>query len=65
MWPGSLCNDCLHLRAIRSKRGSIFYLCGKAQEDERYRKYPPQPVLRCGGHVPRPAPEDTDTGTQN
>src|SRR5215475_2067860 len=39
-----LCADCLHARRIESSRGSIFYLCLRAEHDPAYKKYPPLPV---------------------
>jgi hypothetical protein len=46
----SLCHSCSWLRLITSGRGSRFFLCRKAQDDPRYAKYPPQPILRCSGY---------------
>ena len=46
----SLCRSCKHVRQITSGTGSTFYLCLLAQADQRFRKYPPQPVVRCEGH---------------
>ncbi|MBK7949499.1 MAG: hypothetical protein IPK00_12345 [Deltaproteobacteria bacterium] len=50
-----LCGSCLHLREQASRRGSVFYRCARADEDERYPRYPALPVLRCRGHEPRGA----------
>lgn len=45
-----LCALCVHARVIRSSKGSEFWLCGRSQQEpERFRKYPPLPVLRCAG----------------
>ena len=44
---GSLCEDCAHVRANRSAKGSTFLMCRLGVEDESWPKYPPQPVLRC------------------
>lgn len=52
----SLCEDCVHVRIIRSERGSTFYMCKLAAQDARYPKYPGQPVLSCAGHA---APDST------
>jgi hypothetical protein len=46
----SLCESCRHLREIVSGRGSRFLLRLLSQSDKRFPKYPPQPVLKCGGH---------------
>jgi hypothetical protein len=46
--PG-LCATCLHRRLLRSRR-SVFLRCGLAETDERFLRYPPLPVMRCGGY---------------
>jgi hypothetical protein len=46
-----LCADCLHARRIESSRGSLFYLCLRAEHDPAFRKYPQLPVTRCPGYV--------------
>jgi hypothetical protein len=48
-FPSSLCHRCTHLRTTANARGSVFMMCEKAKVDERFTKYPPQPVGRCGG----------------
>lgn len=50
-----LCATCGHARSVRSGRGSVFVLCGRAATDRRFRKYPPLPVVRCAGYEPIPA----------
>ena len=45
-----LCPGCAHVRVIESATGSRFLMCGLAKLDERFAKYPPQPVVRCAGH---------------
>lgn len=49
---GGLCPGCKHVRRIESARGSVFLRCTLASADPRFPKYPPQPVVRCLGHVP-------------
>jgi hypothetical protein len=49
----SLCESCRHLREVVSAKGSRFLLCLLSQVDSRFPKYPPQPVLRCGGYEKR------------
>lgn len=44
-----LCGACVHARTVVSGRGSVFWLCGRAATDPRFRKYPPLPVVRCPG----------------
>jgi hypothetical protein len=46
----SLCKSCEHVREIVSGTGSRFLLCRLSQTDERFAKYPPQPVIRCEGY---------------
>lgn len=42
-----LCSSCIHVRVIRSAKGSEFLLCGMHATDDRFSKYPPQPVVQC------------------
>lgn len=46
--PG-LCASCVHLRILTSRR-SAFARCGKAEEDDRFLRYPPLPVVECAGY---------------
>lgn len=48
--PG-LCADCVHRRLVASKR-STFLLCGLAEVDPRFPRYPPLPVVSCAGYRP-------------
>lgn len=50
-----LCPACAHARRTPG-RNTVFLRCARAQDDPRYPKYPPQPVLVCPGHVPERAP---------
>jgi hypothetical protein len=45
----SLCQDCTHVKLVRSEHGSTFFLCRLAATDPRFAKYPAQPVLDCSG----------------
>jgi hypothetical protein len=47
-----LCADCSHAKRIESSRGSIFYLCRRAEREPAYRKYPQVPVTNCAGYEP-------------
>jgi hypothetical protein len=47
-----LCATCAHRRAITSRRGSMFVLCGKSAADPRFPRYPRLPVVRCDGFTP-------------
>jgi hypothetical protein len=49
----SLCKICEHLREVVSGTGSRFLLCRLSQTDQRFPKYPPQPVIRCEGYGQR------------
>lgn len=45
----SLCQQCAHRRDVVTGKGARFLLCTKAMSDQRYEKYPPQPIVRCTG----------------
>lgn len=47
-----LCSICRHARRTGNRRGSVFYLCERAGWDDRLRRYPPLPRLRCPGYEP-------------
>lgn len=47
-----LCENCHHVRIVRSDRGSIFYLCELSFTDSRFKKYPTIPILNCSGYEP-------------
>lgn len=38
------------MREIVSGKGTRFVLCQKSHEDERFAKYPLQPIGRCAGY---------------
>ena len=48
-FPDSLCHRCMHLRLVRSGRGSTFLMC----QEPSLPKYTAQPVRACGGFAPR------------
>jgi hypothetical protein len=49
--PGGLCDTCAHRKLIHTTRGSSFSMCLRHRDEpERYAKYPPLPVHRCGGY---------------
>ena len=50
--PAGLCATCEHLRVLASKR-SVFVRCGLAEVDPRFPKYPPLPMVACGGYSKR------------
>jgi hypothetical protein len=49
--PEGLCASCRHAKRITSSKGSEFLLCGLSEADDRFRKYPPLPVLSCVGYT--------------
>lgn len=46
----SLCETCVQMRKIVTPKGSRFLLCQLSQTKSDFPKYPPQPVVRCGGY---------------
>jgi hypothetical protein len=60
--PAGLCDSCRHQRVVRNTRGSVFSLCRRAREDDRYPRYPRLPVIGCPGYEPGPreGPDDDD-----
>ncbi len=56
MDPGvGLCSVCAHVRTAGNRRGSVFYMCTKAKDDPRLRRYPPLPVVMCPAFEPEEA----------
>lgn len=51
-----LCATCMHMREVRTARGSLFLLCQLHESDPRFTRYPPLPVRRCAGHQPQTRP---------
>ena len=49
----SLCETCTSMREVVTPKGSRFLLCRLSRTDPAYPKYPPQPVVCCGGYRPR------------
>jgi hypothetical protein len=45
-----LCATCQHSRTVTSRKGSTFLLCRRSEQDTRYPKYPPLPMVRCPGY---------------
>ena len=46
----SLCETCTWMRQIVTPKGSRFLLCQLSQTNSNFAKYPPQPIIRCGGY---------------
>src|SRR5258708_1439384 len=45
-----LCFNCRWMRSTANRRGSVFFRCARAEDDARYVRYPPLPVLSCPGY---------------
>ncbi len=45
----SLCESCQNMREVSTAR-SRFLLCQLSATNSAFRKYPPQPVVRCNGY---------------
>jgi len=48
------CPRCTHCREVVSGKGSRFLLCEMSKTDQRFPKYPPQPVRNCLGFSAKP-----------
>ena len=55
----SLCETCQNMREVRTAR-SRFLLCELSVTNPGFPKYPPQPVIQCGGY--QPTDEDKQGG---
>ena len=53
----SLCEGCRNVREIVSGKGSRFLMCLLSQTDQRWKKYPAQPVFHCIGYERQDAVE--------
>jgi hypothetical protein len=47
MSPPSLCHTCEYMREVKGRRAQTYLLCRNTAIPE---KYPPQPVIKCGGY---------------
>ena len=54
----SLCETCASMREVITPKRSRFFLCQLSQTDRAFSKYPPQPVVQCGGYRPRDKNEE-------
>lgn len=52
MWmvDHSQCETCVAMQEVVTPKRSRFLLCQRSRTDPYYPKYPPQPILRCGGY---------------
>lgn len=55
--PPGLCERCVNVKVVETRKGSRFYLCQLSDVDPRFPKYPRLPVVACPGF--RPAPRET------
>jgi hypothetical protein len=46
------------MREVITRKGSRFFLCQLSQSNPHYPKYPPQPVVSCGGYEPKKQNEE-------
>ena len=53
-----LCADCRWARPQRSRRGSTFWRCLRAETDARFDRYPRLPVRECPGYERELAPRE-------
>lgn len=49
-----LCASCAYAIRQEGTRGASFWRCLRAEDDPRYRRYPPLPVRECPGHEAGP-----------
>jgi hypothetical protein len=45
------CLDCAHAKTLKTKTGSAIFLCGRAESEPSYAKYPRLPMAVCAGWV--------------
>lgn len=57
-----LCSVCRHVRTVENRRGSAFFLCGRARTDPSFPRYPRLPVLACRGFEAVDIPDDQADG---
>lgn len=56
-----LCFTCRYARLLTSAKGSGFYRCEKAAEDDSLVAYPPLPVTRCRAYSRAASNTETET----
>jgi len=54
--PAGLCGGCRWARVVATRTGSRFVLCGRAETDRGFPRYPVLPVLKCRGYEPAASP---------
>jgi hypothetical protein len=58
--PAGLCDSCRQQQLVPNTRGSVFSLCRRSRNDERFPRYPRLPVTACPGFERR-----DDTGAES
>jgi hypothetical protein len=43
------CLGCAHSKALKTKSGSAIFMCGRAEDETAYAKYPGLPMKGCPG----------------
>ncbi len=46
------CFGCGHAKTLKSKSGNALFMCGYAEKDPSYARYPALPLLDCPGRTP-------------
>lgn len=57
-----LCLSCRWMRAVTTRRGAVFYRCGRADTDPRFPRYPALPMLQCVGYEEGRPEDDMEPG---
>ena len=47
------CLDCAHAKTLKTKSGSAIFMCGRAEKEPSYARYPALPLRDCPGRLPR------------
>jgi len=43
------CLGCAHAKTLKTKGGSAIFLCGRAEKESAYARYPALPTVGCAG----------------
>ncbi|UPT73441.1 MAG: hypothetical protein M0D55_16450 [Elusimicrobiota bacterium] len=49
--PRGDCLGCAHAKTLKTKSGSAIFLCGRAETEPAYEKYPALPLRGCPGRA--------------
>ena len=47
------CFGCAHVKTLETKSKSAIFMCGRAEKEPSYPRYPALPLLNCPGRAPR------------